>query len=310
MSPRLCDRLEEYVDGEVSDRDAADFKAHLGTCEPCTREIAELEKLNELLKRSPSESPRADYVERVVARARRRSIFRVYGTVLAVAASVLVGFFVVRISTPSKPAEPYGEEQAFRDGLGDAGARTRAIAWFQGQGPAGEKLLLAALTQPAIERQKAAGLIIASLDTESRERMLAAHVAAPIEREWELQPIGGDLTDVELVGYALQLARSDRTFDEAAQILKKLSKDGVNRSAHNEIVRSLKEMFGSGQEPAIRAAFRVAERLELLIEDVVEFLDVPDLGDRALDFLKQRTGQDFGRDKAKWREHLNPPHRM
>ena len=75
----------------------------------------------------------------------------------------------------------------------------------------------------------------------------------------------------------------------------------MKRAAHGEIVRWLKDLFTSGQEASIRAGFKIAEKLELVVSDVIEFLDVPELGDRAHEFLKKNSGRDFGRDKEAWK---------
>jgi anti-sigma factor RsiW len=441
----LCERVHEYLDGELSDRDAADFASHLAGCAPCTAEAGELGKLHGLLKRVPDGVPRAEAIECVLSRTKMESFFdgelsvadaeRVTAHIascegcgreltrleqlegllhrvpaggapgkdfarrvadrarprssswrtyvpLSIAAAVLFGFVITRVSPP-----PYEFEAALRDfASSDALARAKAIAWVQGQGSAVEAPLVASLSDTSVERQRAAGLLIASLDDAARARILGRQVRLPRDwesldemglpydfdaalrdaaqrgsvaraaewaesqggsidarllttlsdpsvtrqkaaglliaslpdasrsrildaqtrpaREWELQDIGGDLTDVELVGYAIQLAKSEKTADEAVRILRKLDKDAVNRAAHDAIVRSLRELFTSGQESSIRAGFRIAERLELLVGDVVEFLDVPELGDRALEFLKKQSGRDFGRDKPAWRGYF------
>ncbi len=439
-----CDRLDEFLDGELSDRDAAEFKAHLAGCGECSKAAAELEKLNAALKRAGDGEPPASLLECVIVRTKLEPYFdselsevdtlrvrlhlaacvacakeigdlqKLEGLLhrapagvpsagferrvtslarptsswrsilpLSAAAAVLFALVVVQVM---KPSPSYDFEAALRDFTStDAPARAKAVAWIQGQGHAIERPLVAALSDLSVERQKAAGLLIASLDAAMRTRILGQQAllnrdydedmglpydfnaalrdcAAPggmararatewvtaqgrsldgvllkalsdasIEkqraagimianldedarqrilgaqthvRDWELQDIGNDLTDVELVGYALQLAKSEKTADEAIRILKKLDKEGVNRAAHDAIVKGLKDLFSSGQEPSIRAGFRIVERLELLMEDVVEFLDVPDLGDRALEFLKKETGKDFGHDKDAWRRYF------
>jgi hypothetical protein len=293
-------RLEEYYDGELGDAAAAPVRAHLASCRECAAALGELEKLETLLRRNPAEGePGAGFVRTVSDRARfRPATWRTY-VPMSLAAAALLGLVAWQITRPAT-TERYGMEQAFRDVTSkDAGARARAVAWVQGQGESMDAVLLSALTEAPVEKQRAAGLFIANLGKEAADRILAKQ--SRLQRDWELQPIGGDMTDVELVGYAVQLARSDRTFGEAISILQKLDREAVNRAAHDEIVRHLKEMFTSGQEATIRAGFRIAEKLELVVSDVIEFLDVPELGDRAHEFLKKNSGRDFGRDKDAWR---------
>jgi len=100
------------------------------------------------------------------------------------------------------------------------------------------------------------------------------------------------------------MARSQSLFDDAVRILRRLDRGTLNRTAHSEIVRRLRGFLASDLPRDRELAVRLAGELEILIEDVVEFLDVPDLGARVLEFLKRRTGKDFGADKNAWRAHF------
>jgi hypothetical protein len=97
------------------------------------------------------------------------------------------------------------------------------------------------------------------------------------------------------------MARSPSHFDDAVRILRRLDRGALNRTVHAEIVRRLRELLASDLPRDRDLAVRIAGALEILIEDLVEFLDVPDLGARVLEFLKRRTGQDFGKNKDAWR---------
>ena len=44
-TPSQCDRLLDYVYGELAGDDLEQFKLHLLTCEKCKRELAGLERL-------------------------------------------------------------------------------------------------------------------------------------------------------------------------------------------------------------------------------------------------------------------------
>jgi hypothetical protein len=114
--------------------------------------------------------------------------------------------------------------------------------------------------------------------------------------------IGFEPGDEALVGPALEMARSSANYPDAIRILRRLDRGALNRKGHAEIVRRLRELLSSGLPRDRELAVRVAGELEILLEDVVEFLDVPDLGGRVLDFLRRRTGQDFGTDKNAWRD--------
>lgn len=257
-------RIGEYADGELPAADAAALKAHLDGCPACAAELDGIARLDALLRRVPAAgAPSADFAERVAARASAR---RPGGWILLPPSLAAAGLLVLVLVQVLR--EPYGLEQAVADaGSGSREAMARAARWAR--------------------------------TPEDRERLLAAQ--AESASEWELQPIGIEVSDVELVGYAIGLARSERTAPEALGILSKLDREGFNREAHAEIVRQLRGLLASGQEGEIRTAFRVLERLEMMEADVIEFLDVPDLGGRALEFLRRRTGKDFGVDKAAWR---------
>jgi hypothetical protein len=244
-----------------------------------------------------------DPAEGFVDRVRDRARFRPAGWRTFLPLSLAAAVMLVLIVSHLFARPPYDLEAAFRDVTsGEAAARDRAVAWTREQGDGVAGALLRALTDSKVERQKAAGLLIAGLSGEVQTRILAQQPA--VQDEWELSPIGSDVTDLELVGYAVGLARSEKTAGEALRILKKLDRGGTNREAHDEIVRQVGELFASGQEGPITAGFRIVEGLRLLVEDVVEFLDVPELGDRALEFLRDQTGRDFGRDKDAWRRYF------
>jgi anti-sigma factor RsiW len=294
-------RLEEYFDRELSDADAARVKSHVADCADCARELSELDRLEGLLRRAAVDSaPRDGFVDRVRDRARRRPGGWHAWLPLSLAAAVT---FAIIASHLFAPGAPYDLESALRDiSSPDAAARTRAEAWTRAHGDEVALALVKALSDVHVERQKSAGLLIARLSGDLQSRILAQQPA--VQEEWELAPIGSDISDIELVGYAVGLARSEKTADEALRILKKLDRGGTNREAHEEIVRQVGELFASGQEAQITTGFRIVEGLRLLVEDVVEFLDVPELGDRALEFLRGQTGRDFGKDKDAWRRYF------
>src|SRR6187549_3058491 len=60
-TPSLCDKLLDYVYGELSGDDLEQFKLHLLTCDPCKRELAGLERVRSAVKQAlPAVEPPVD----------------------------------------------------------------------------------------------------------------------------------------------------------------------------------------------------------------------------------------------------------
>ncbi len=309
-------RIDEYHDRELPAAEAARIREHLSACAACAAELAALERLDGALRQVPAAgAPAWDrYLADVKRRtsARPRPAFGLVPALLAVAAAAIFGL-VSWMAT--RPATPTGPALAERVGSlvdawssGDAAARARAERELTALGPEGVgALVTAALGDGRPARQAAAARILAaSPDPKVRKLLVdrSAELAREDDREWSLSEIGVDSSDAEMVAPALDLARHPSTWAAALDLLRKMDRGGLG-AAHKEIVRRMRGLLASDLPPERELGFRLAAELDMLEEDVVEFLDVPSLRDQALDFLKRRTGKDFGTDKEAWNRHFS-----
>ncbi|MBI4565206.1 MAG: zf-HC2 domain-containing protein [Planctomycetes bacterium] len=303
--------LGEYMDRQLDPLRREEVRAHVAGCEACAVELRALERLEQVLKSVPGdgESVRWEaYVSRVGAAARRarRGAWKV---ILPLGAAAL--FFAGWARWASTPAPPERPLSALLDEYASAGAARRAqIERDAGRGGAADlqaliAIMLDAHTPPP--RQVAAVRILASSNDERVRGLALEQARAPAAEgadEWALLEIGAEPTDDELIEHAIELTKREDTAPEALRILRKIDRRGLNGPAHADIVRRVRGLLASEVEGDRRAGLRIVAALEVLEEDVIEFLDVPGLREAALDFLRRRAGQDFGADKEAWRAYF------
>jgi HEAT repeat protein len=173
-------RLEEYLDGELQGAPREAVEAHLASCEACRGELAELRRLEEVLRAVPAGA--APDAERFVARVRARS-GRPRWAWLAAAAAVLVtaGLTVVLVA---RPGTPDVREVLARYA---ASPSPEAEAAIRAAGPRGLAVLEAALESPDPRVQFAsASLLFKMADDATRER-LVARFQGPVDVRAELE---------------------------------------------------------------------------------------------------------------------------
>jgi hypothetical protein len=298
--------LDEYHDRELDPARAEIVRSHVAGCASCSAELRGLESLDRALRATPARpDPVAwdAYVDHVRTRTggRRRPSWRAV-LPFAAAALLALGFSRWFVTEDRRPLLD-------RYAVAGPGERTRLEREVMTLGPGELSPLIAAMIAEtdAARRNLATRLLTPRLraQDETLRRLLldrSEELAREDTEEEILIDIGFEPGDEDLVGPALEMARSTANYPDAIRILRRLDRGALNRKAHSEIVRRLRELLSSGLPRDRELAVRVAGELEILLEDVVEFLDVPDLGGRVLEFLRRRTGQDFGTDKNAWRD--------
>jgi hypothetical protein len=297
--------LGEYHDRELDSAKADVVRSHLASCSACSAELRSLESLDRALRASPARPASVSwdaYLDKVRDRAglRRRPSWRAI-LPFAAAALLAVGFsrwFQAEDRRPllDRYASAGPEEQSrLEHRVMTAGPKELSpliAAMIADPDPARRDLAIRLLT-PRLRGQ----------DETVRRLLLdrSDELARGDADEEILIGVGFEPGDEDLVAPALEMARSSANYADAIRILRRLDQGALNRKAHGEIVRRLREMLSSDLPRDRELAVRVAGELEILVEDVVEFLEVPDLGGRVLEFLKRQTGQDFGKDKNAWR---------
>ena len=298
--------LEEYHDRELAPERADAVRTHLAVCETCSAELKALESLDRTLRSAPAhgEDVRWDrYVERIRERtgAGRRNPWKALAPLAA--AAMLAVVFARSFTAPEGASAPLLDRYASA-GPAERERLERRVATMGRESLAPLALAMVADADPA-RRGYAARLLAPRLNDETVRQLILDRSKEQQRHEGGEEPIlidiGFEPGDEELVAPALDMARSQAHFADAVRILRRLDRGTLNRTAHSEIVRRLRGFLASDLPRERELAVRLAGALEILIEDVVEFLDVPDLGARVLEFLKRRTGKDFGADKKAWR---------
>ncbi len=98
-------RLQPFLDGELADREAAGFRAHLADCRECAGELALYERLVAALEAAPLLEPRPALRERILERvlpsqARRRRRLAALGWSYAGTFTVFAGAFALWAAQP------------------------------------------------------------------------------------------------------------------------------------------------------------------------------------------------------------------
>jgi len=302
-------RLEELFDGELHGDDAASVQAHVHACAACAAEIAAFKRLEDVLRGAPA-GARPDgerYLARVKERTRARENSRWTALLpLAAAAMLMIGLaWVLASPTPSKGTDISALVDEYR--TADA-ERQAAIEKKLQAGGADAIVQLKALVQSGLpQRQQAAAVILARYQDKSVTQWLVDYSnREPASPDVLLLEIGSEPSDDELVGSAFDLLRSSKTREDGFSVLRKLHKGGLNRQAAYAMVDRVKGLLASpspkDQELGLEVLRTVGVKFPL--PDLVDLLDVPELGDKAYEFLKQQTNKDYGRDKKAWAEYF------
>ncbi len=305
-------RLEEFHDGELAGADAAAVQEHVATCAGCAGELESLRRLEGVLKGAsiaarPEWDRFASSVHERVNSSRRSRWFAIVPLAAAAALTIALlprlNWFVV--------APPVDDTAALVDefnGATDEKQKEEIESKIQKRGPRAVAMLQKLVRDPSPKRQAAAGLLLARHPDESAREWLRTNATGQEDTgDWELREIGVEPTDDELIGAAFDLARSPKTRDEALRILRKLDWSARNRQAHDAIVQRVKGLLASGSPSDQELGLMIADdvNLVLLLPDLVDLLEAPVLGDKALSLLRERTGKDYGRDKDAWRRFFS-----
>lgn len=107
MSARLCDRLDDYLDGDLSPLDKEPFVAHLTKCTPCRIAVQAQQRLANLLSAASCqlEVVPAGLLDRITTPAQPRILQRSAwaAAILAIAAVLLVAVGLSRKPAKSTP---------------------------------------------------------------------------------------------------------------------------------------------------------------------------------------------------------------
>ncbi len=302
-------RLEELFDSELRGDEAAAVQAHVDACAACAAEIASFRRLEEVLRGAPA-GARPDgerYLARVKEKTRARERSRWLAFVPVAAAAVLMIGLAWVLAAP--PAPKGTDISALVDEFGSAdAARQEAIeAKLHAAGGDAVAQLKAFVRSGAPRRQQSAAVLLARYKDKSVTQWLVDYSnRESASQDVELLEIGTEPSDDELVGSAFDLMRSSKTREDGLMVLRKLHKGGLNRQAAYAMVDRVKGLLASpsprDQELGLEVLKTVGVKFPL--PDLVDLLDVPELGDKAYEFLKQQTNKDYGRDKKAWAEYF------
>lgn len=298
---KTCDdvrgRLEEYFDGELRGDEASAVEAHVGACSACAEDLTGLRRLEDVLKGVPA-GARPDgerYLLQVKSRLRSRNRARWMAVLpIAAAAGILIGlFYVVRAPQPldvTALVEIYASD-----------ASRRASIERDLRGPHAVDQLKQLVRGGTARQQQTAAVILAK-DEAVRPWLVDWTQARAASQEVELLEIGSEATDDELIGAAFELLRSSKTREDGVEVLRKLRKGGLNQRVDGAIVARVKWLLGSASPSDQGLGLEIIRTLGVRfpLPDVTDLLDVPELGDKASEFLRQQTGKDYGKDKEAW----------
>jgi hypothetical protein len=292
-------RLDEYLDGELAAPDRSAVDAHLADCAGCRAELDRSKRLEALLHRAAPAggSPDADrFVAVVRDRSRRSAWARLAGGLAAAAAALLVALMV-------RPAAPAADARALLAQY----ARTPSPeleASIRKAGAPGLELLEKALEDPDVKTQFAAATLLFRLLGEADRDRLFARLqkrAEPPAPPMLVDLVGLESGDEEMVPVVVSLAL-DGQKDVALDALRRLHR--INRLAQARIIDSVVTLLKSDMPKVQQLALEIVKELDLEfpLSAIVGLLDSPELGDKALEKLREATGKDFGKDQEAWRK--------
>jgi hypothetical protein len=287
-------RLDEYLDGELSEADRAAVEKHLASCAACQAELERSRKLEAVLRSvTTGAAPDADrFVQSVRLRSRRPSL-----RPLALAAGLLLAVAgLIYSAAGGAPADVNAELALYA-----AKPSPEIEQRIRSAGPGGLAALESALESGDVRVQFAAASLLFKLaDGPTRDRVLARYQQKKEPAgAWTLSEPGADDSDSEMVPIAVSLAVNGQD-GRAIAMLQKLNR--LNRQAQLKIVDAVVTLLHSTNVDVQRHALEIVKKLdiEFPLPAIVELLDSPELGDEALRFLRQETKKDFGRDKQAW----------
>ena len=98
MTEHAGDLLSALLDGQLAEDEASSVRAHVATCEACTRELDDVREARRLVRELPAVEPPAGFLESLLSdepvvvpiagRSRRRRLLPAIGAVAAAAAAV------------------------------------------------------------------------------------------------------------------------------------------------------------------------------------------------------------------------------
>lgn len=290
-------RLEEYLDGELAAADRAPLEAHLESCADCRAELERLRKLEALLRRVPAGAP--PDADRFLADLRARSRRPVPWRFLAAAAALLAAGAAYFASRPG-PDVAALVDACLKSPAPALEARLRAA------GPAALREVESRLAAPDVVAQAGAAALLFRLLDPVRDAAVLARVTARFQapaREWVLEDLGAEESDVETVPIAVSsaLEGGDGWSMDALRHLNRM-----HREAQQKVVGAVVTLLKSDKPAIQRRALEIVQELdiEFPLTAVVDLLDSPDLGAEALRILRRATGRDFGPDKRAWWQAL------
>lgn len=173
-------RLEEYLDGELQGAPREAVEAHLASCGDCRRELAELRRLEEVLRAVPAgAAPDAD---RFVADVRARSGRPRWGWIAAAAAAALTAGLAAVLAT--RPAAPDLRTALARYA---ASPSPEAEEVLRAAGPQGLAVLEEALESPDPRVQFASASLLFKMADDATRNRLVARFQGPVDVRAELE---------------------------------------------------------------------------------------------------------------------------
>jgi anti-sigma factor (TIGR02949 family) len=109
MNPMSCQRLEDFLNHDLSGEDRARFLQHLPACPACRQGVDEEERLRGLLSRSVEQQPIPGRLLRRVDQARRMRRLRALRWVMGIAALLVIavlGWWGLQRTNPEELATP------------------------------------------------------------------------------------------------------------------------------------------------------------------------------------------------------------
>ncbi len=289
-------RLEEYLDGELGEPDRAVVETHLASCAACSAELAAVRNLEKILRSVPARSiPDAErFVQRVHAGS--RSGGRVW---IGLAAALLVGAVALLVRPPADRVDVRAELASYA-----ARPNSAAEARLRDAGPAAYPVLEAAMRGSDARVQFAAASLLFKLaDRATADRVLAGWTPRPEGNGGALlADTGGDSTDIEMLPVAVSALELQGQERWAVDVLRKLQ--WLSREAQGRVAGSVVTLLKHENPRIQKLALDIADELdiEFPLAALVDLLDSPELGDKALKVLRDATGKDFPKDKDAWRK--------
>lgn len=95
--------LSAYVDGELDSDDATVLEAHVADCADCAAELADIDRVRDMIRAMPIAMAPAGFVDELIRRRRRASR---YGVVFGAAAAVVALVASVALADPGGHEKP------------------------------------------------------------------------------------------------------------------------------------------------------------------------------------------------------------